>query len=94
MEGPRTSIKVTDQLPATTGDDSLEENRVTSSFVIYILTKARVYAGRRGREIRALVFQILKALGEKYPDSVMRSKRRVQRPSSDIAIYILRKISS
>ena len=41
------------------------------------------------RDIRLVVFRILKRLGEKKPEQLISSKRRTRRPTRDIAIYIL-----
>lgn len=43
----------------------------------------------RGRTIADISFKILKQLNEKDPEAVIKSKRRVERPNRDIAIFIL-----
>lgn len=43
----------------------------------------------KGKKIQTIIFKILKELGEKNPDRVVKPTRRTRRPNRDIAIYIL-----
>jgi putative transposase len=43
----------------------------------------------KGRDIKTLTYQIVKQLGEKEPEKVLKTKRRERRPLRDITIYLL-----
>jgi chromosomal replication initiation ATPase DnaA len=54
--------------------------------------KPQIKSLLRGRNIKEIVFKILVQLGEREPDVVAKSKRRTQRPTRDVAIYILSRL--
>jgi REP element-mobilizing transposase RayT len=51
--------------------------------------KPQVKSLLKGRDIKTLTYQIVKQLGEKKPEIVLKSKRRERRPLRDITIYLV-----